>query len=323
MPTTRRPVTSATRLRVVTKPAAPAIQDAVDDYLAHVSASNPSPRTIEYYSSVLTKVFLPWCAAEKITDLSQLDQRHLDRLNAALLARKKADGSAIAPASVASYLRAVRQLLSWAKKGKLVGADLRVQGVKVPRTIKDTLSWPEIDRLEDAADNERDKLLVRVLGSTGMRLNELLSLTAGDLVKNGHDRYVKVMGKGRRERLIGLKPATWTRLQRYASHGRPLDDEAPVFIARRHRHGELDALTDRAVQKTLNVLGQRAQLGKPVHAHLFRHSFITNILASRGMDPVQLAKVVGHSDLSQIMRTYEHVGAPDLYRQLMAAVPDR
>src|SRR6266513_754717 len=111
--TTRRPGTSANRLTVVAKPAASAIRDAVDDYLASVNATNPSPRTMEYYESVLGKVFLPWCAAEHITALDQLDQRRLDRLNVWLLARKKSDGTPIAAASVASYLRAVRQLLSW------------------------------------------------------------------------------------------------------------------------------------------------------------------------------------------------------------------
>src|SRR5207248_6120891 len=119
-----------------------------------------------------------------------------------------------------------------------------------------------IDRLEDVPEIERDKLLVRVLGSTGMRLNEVLALTAADLVKQGHERYVKVMGKGRRERLIGVKPATWGRLQRYGTQGRPADYSGPIFISRRHRNGVLEPLTDRAVQKTLSVLARQAGIEK-------------------------------------------------------------
>jgi hypothetical protein len=103
---------------VVAKPVALAIPDTVDDYLASVKATTPSPRTMEYYESILVKVFLPWCSDEHVTVFEQLDQCHLDRLNPALLTRRKADGSVSQPARAQSYRRAVRQMLSWAKKSK-------------------------------------------------------------------------------------------------------------------------------------------------------------------------------------------------------------
>src|SRR5438094_10660322 len=72
-------------LKVVPDRVRPAIEQAVDDYLAAVHARGGSARTDEYYDAVLRKRFLPWIAAEKITRLEEIDQRHLDRLNAALL----------------------------------------------------------------------------------------------------------------------------------------------------------------------------------------------------------------------------------------------
>ena len=91
--------------------------------------------------------------------------------------------------------------------------------MRTPRRVLTVLERDEIRAMEDAAGSERDKLIVRVLADTGLRLSELLGLTAGDLIEQGRDRYVKVMGKGSRERLVPLQPALYVRLRRFAANG--------------------------------------------------------------------------------------------------------
>ena len=174
-----------------------------------------------------------------------------------------------------------------------------------------------------AADSERDKLIVRILGDTGIRLGELLGLTVTSLYEDGRDRYLKVTGKGSRERLVPVKPVLWTRLKRYAERGRPEDcDTDRIFISlRRRSSGMYEELDARAVQQMLRAVARKAGVTKPINPHSFRHSWVTNSLRS-GVNPLLVARIAGHKDLSMIQSTYEHMNMSDASRELMKALTD-
>ncbi len=307
------------RLEVVPGQAAGGLERAVGEYLDSVRARGGSARTDDYYTAVLTRVLLPWCEREGVKEVGDLDQRLLDRLNAELLSEvSRHTGRPLSRASVASYLRGVRQFLRWAQREGLASERLKVQQVKVPRKVLDTLSRQEIAELEAAAGSERDKLLIRILGDAGLRLGELMALRLEDLVEEGRDRYLKVTGKGSRERLVPIKPALFQRLRRYAERGRPPDCYTQrIFISLRRRpSGEYEALDPRAVQGMLKAVAVKAGISRAVNPHAFRHSMITNALRA-GANPIILAKVVGHSDLSMIAGTYSHLVAADSSREMM------
>jgi integrase/recombinase XerD len=299
------------------------LERAVEDFMAFVRAQGGSARTEEYYSAVLGRVFMPWCREAGITEPEHLDQRALDRFNGDLLTRPSSTGRPLAKASVASYLRGVRHFLHWTADAGLTGAKLRVRPVQVPRKVLDTLSRQDITDMESAADAERDKLIVRVLGDCGIRLGELLALRVADFHEDGRERYVKVTGKGSRERLVPLKPALYARLRRYAERGRPDDcDTDRIFISlRRRSSGMYEELDSRAVQQMLRALAGRAGIRKPVNPHSFRHSWVTNSLRS-GVNPLLVARIAGHKDLSMIQTTYEHLNMADASRELMRALSD-
>lgn len=176
-----------------------------------------SLRTIEAYEFPLTRQFLPWCAKEGITETSQLTDQLVGQFTTHLLE----DGGKHGPlsrASVRSYVRNLRVFLTWA--GKADGGSTAV-GAKprMPRPEKrmlDVLTRSEIQRMEDAAPAERDKLLIRVLADTGVRLGELLGLRVEDILEQRKGEYaLKVGGKGSRDRLVPLSPALQRRLRRY------------------------------------------------------------------------------------------------------------
>ena len=99
--------------------------------------------------------------------------------------------------------------------------------------------------MEDAAESERDKLIVRILADTGLRVGELLGLTPDDMIQQGRHRYLKVVGKGSRERLVPVAPALFTRLRRYVARGRPQDassDRIFVTLRRAGRTGQYEPL---------------------------------------------------------------------------------
>jgi integrase len=126
--------------------------------------------------------------------------------------------------------------------------------------VLDTLSRDEIQRMEDAADTERDKLIVRLLADTGMRLGELLALRPQDIRVEGGKNVLKVRGKEDRDRLVPLSPALARRLKRFADRGRRDSSTDHIFLTLRRGRasGQLDPVTESAVEQVIRALGQVA-----------------------------------------------------------------
>ena len=180
--------------------------------------------------------------------------------------------------TVDTYVRNINLFLGWCQREGEIG-EVRAQAPKVPKHVLDVLDRAEIDRLEDAARTERDKVIVRLLADSGIRAGEALGLTPADLVERGRDRFIRVRGKGAKERLVPVQPQLDRRLQRVA-RGRPADERTDgLFVALRKRSGGgYPGLTVSGLDQLIRDLGQRASLGKRVYPHLLRHSFATEML---------------------------------------------
>ncbi len=274
----------------------------VDEYLRYCRARGLSPRTIEDgYGYALRQVLLPWCANNGVEELTDLDTDALMRWQTDLLTQPGKRGTMISRYSIEGWVKGVNTFLKWAKQ------DARGHAPRPPRTLIEVLSREEIDRLEETAQTERDKLIVRVLADTGIRAAELLGLRAADLMSVDRGFYIRVKGKGSRERLVPA-PKLADRLRRF-SRGR----EGRLFVGLHRRpHGDYEPLTISGLQKMLRALGKASEIGKRVHPHIFRHSFATWAL-SRGMNPIQLADIMGHTSLVMIQRHYSHLSSRDSY----------
>lgn len=296
----------------------PELEMLVRDYLASCRARGLAPSTIsQAYTYTLVDVLLPWCAAEGITTVSQLDQRALDRFTGGLLGTPGKRGKPLSKYTVHHYVRVVRQFLGWCRtEGEEVTGTPQLP--RLPQRVVDVLSREEIDRLENAAPTERDKLIIRVLADTGIRVGELCGLTLNDVI-SAQDRraFLKVRGKGSKERLVPLSPSLLRRLDRYR-RARPLDARGDrLFLAaRRDANGDYAPLTTSGILQLLRSAAERAGMTRRVHPHLFRHSFATEALR-RGMNPVQLAQLLGHSGLRMIEQVYAHLNAADGYEAVM------
>lgn len=299
----------------VAEPAAPTVLEGlVRDYLASCRARGLAPSTVnQAYAYSLQEVFLPWCGRVGVETVDQLDQRALDRFTSGLLEDGGKRGKPLSKDTVHSYVRAVRQFLKWAaKEGEPVKGTPQLP--RLTRRVLDVLSREEIERLEDAAPTERDKLIIRLLADTGLRVGELCGLRPEDIVRSQDRRtFLKVRGKGSKERLVPLAPPLVRRLDRH-QRGRPADTHSDrLFLAlRRSAHGDYAALSTSGVLQLMRGAAERAGLKKRVHPHLLRHSFATEALR-KGMNPVQLAQVLGHSGLRMIEHVYSHLTATDAY----------
>jgi site-specific recombinase XerD len=301
-------------LSVVTHAVRTSLETLIEDYLADLQARGLSRRTVRQAGHILHSVLGPWCREQEITTIEQLDQRALNAFTTHLLSEGGPRGE-LARRSVHSYARQVNSLLAWAGKVGERASTAKAHAPKLERKVLDVLSRDELHRLEEAARTERDRVLVKTLADTGLRLSEALGLRDEDLIEQGRQRFVRVHGKGAKDRLVPLMPQLYRRLAAYAQRGRPKDvGTSHIFTSlRRGRDGSYAPLASRTVQDMILQAAQDAGITKPVHAHLIRHSYATWALRSGRMNVVELQRILGHADLSQITQTYSHLVAGDLF----------
>jgi integrase len=226
--------------------------------------------------------------------------------------------------SIHAYSRAINHFLAWAKReGQPVAG--KAQLPRLPKAILEVLSRDEIQAMEDAANTERDKLIVRLLADTGARVGELVKLRKTDLMIQGRQYYLRVRGKGSRERLVPI-PSLHPRLRRYADRTRPADattDRLFISLKRRPQSqgGGYEPLTESGVQQLIRNLATTAGIRRRVYPHLLRHSYITWAIR-RGMHPVQIRQIVGHESTTMIDRVYSHLVPQDAYAAMVKALSE-
>ena len=176
--------------------------------------------------------------------------------------------------------------------------------------------------IEDAGTDERDKLIIRVLADCGLRLSELLGLSTGDLIgQSDRSRYLRVHGKGSKDRLVPVQPGSSPGCAATSTApGRRSDLRSHLPDPPKNRTtGLYEPLKRRAVADLCDQLAAKAGITVDHHPHSFRHAFATFAL-QRGMNPLALQRVLGHSDLSMITNVYAHLSPADTHAALMAAL---
>jgi len=190
------------------------------------------------------------------------------------------------------------------------------RGRRLPRTLPAIDLAKALDRLngEDPAAR-RDRALIELAYSSGLRLSELTGLNRGDLDRRG--MLLRVRGKGRRERIVPVGEGALTVLDRYlASSGRAADGrgDEPVFLNPRGQR-----LSGRTVQRVVRArLGQVAA-GLRVTPHALRHSFASHLL-DRGADLRAIQELLGHRSLAST-QIYTHVSGRRLRQAYEQAHP--
>ncbi len=290
----------------------------VDEFLQEKRAIGASPKTVHHYQAVLTRLLLPFCAERGIATPAALTSRDLNAFAAGHLDGTIArSGKPTSKATLHSYVRVINSFLSWAREQ---GEDVKAKA-KLPQVSKrvlDTLSREEIQRMEDAARYERDKVVVRLLADTGIRLGELRALRLDDVRTEGGRNLLRVRGKGDRERLVPISPTLARRLRRLGERDRDQSTSDCLFLTehRSRTTGNYEPPGETAFEQMIANLGERAGITKRVYPHLLRHSFATDYLR-KGGNPILLQQILGHSSLAMITRHYQHLTIRDAHDELM------
>ena len=197
-----------------------------------------------------------------------------------------------------------------------------VPGPKVPEKLPDVLSIEEVDRLlsqpfGDSALNLRDKAILEVLYGCGLRVSECTDLTLHQLLLE--QGFVRVIGKGSKERIAPLGGAALRALVAYLSEGRPfLATKAKTqtdWVFLNGRGGKLS-------RQSIHALVARAGEGIGIcglHPHTLRHSFATHMLEG-GADLRVIQDILGHADISTT-QIYTHVDRSHLLEEYLSAHP--
>jgi integrase/recombinase XerC len=243
---------------------------------------------------------LAFCEREGIAAFKALDSFAIRRFAA------ESHRKGLGARSVARRLSAVRTFLNYLiEVGKLKSnAGVHVQAPKAPRRLPATLDADQVASLLAISGDEpitlRDRAMLELFYSSGLRLGELVGLNLGDV--DAADRTVRVLGKGSKTRVVPVGKHALAALHDWlAVRGEVArTGELALFVGRQGAR-----VSPRMVQKHVNDWARRQGAPTRVHPHMLRHSFATHVLESSGnLRAVQ--EMLGHASLSTT-QIYTHL----------------
>ncbi|WP_040444212.1 tyrosine-type recombinase/integrase [Ktedonobacter racemifer] len=158
---------------------------------------------------------------------------------------------------------------------------------------------------------QRNIAILSLLLDTGVRASELCTLTLENVVITRDDAYIRVMGKGRKEREIGLGKQARIQIQKYIRlYRKGAEEKEVVFISQRQQ-----PLTINGLDQLLYRLRDHAKLSVSAGAHKFRHTFAVNYLLNGG-DVYKLSRIMGHTSVSTTERYVRSMKQRDARRGL-------
>ena len=280
----------------------------IEQYLADRRKVKYSPRTIESFAKALAH-FSATLEAAGIERARDVSREHLEAFRLRLKDRD------LSPASIELYTRSVRKFFDWLEARQMLfenpaagfiipKPERRLMPVPTVTEIKRLLAQPNVGRPVGL----RDRALIETAYSTGARLEEIGGLLLFD--PDVTEGRLRIMGKGRKERVVPLGKHASYWLKQYLLHGRP-----PLTKG----HPEHDRLWVGQRGEKIGGAGIRMQIRKharaagirtPISPHTLRRACATHMLQG-GAHPVQIQMLLGHSNL-QSLSQYLRVSIADL-----------
>ena len=259
--------------------------------------------------------FIRWCAERGLNAPTEITKPIVERYQRHLFYYRKADGAPLTLGSQFSALAPLKTFFKWlAKENHILynpASELQLpkQPKHLPRTI---LSVQEVEAILNQADPAtaqglRDRAMLEVLYSTGMRRMELPGLALYDVDLNRRLVFVRE-GKGRKDRVIPIGERACAWVEKYVTEARPqliVANTQALFVS---DYGE--PVTPEFVAAKVKRYMQFAGIDKPGATHLFRHACATHMLEN-GADTRFIQALLGHADLATT-QIYTHVSIEKL-----------
>jgi integrase/recombinase XerC len=315
------------------------VREHLKAFLEHLGLNeNASAHTVRAYDSDLSQ-FLVFLAAHLGRRVSELTPADLDHLNArAFLAHLNTRGNA--KASAARKLSAIRAFGRYLRREGIIDGDpaALVGTPKREVRIPSHLAVDEMSKLLETPDTSsplgrRDKAILELFYASGLRLSELCGLNVDDVNLSG--RVVRVLGKGRKERIVPFNQTASDALRAWMGDRETLRSAGPEGPAYRRSTGRAaqprrpreplflnyqgGRLSTRSVDKLVRRYVSECSTRYGISPHALRHSFATHLLEA-GADLRAIQELLGHARLSTTQR-YTHVNAAQLIDTYRKAHP--
>lgn len=229
----------------------------------------------------------------------------------------------IGPRSLARILSGVRQFYRFLVVDGYLEIDPTelLESPKQPDHLPEVLSTAEVDLLEQAIDltkweGHRNRAIIEVLFSCGLRVSELTNLKLSNLYVD--EQYIRVMGKGSKERLVPISPRALDELNYWFADRNEMKikpgEEDYVFLNQRGHH-----LTRTMILIMIKRYALEAGINKTISPHTLRHSFATSLLEG-GADLRAIQAMLGHESIGTT-EIYTHIDTSTLRQEILEHHP--
>jgi len=274
-----------------------------EEFYEYLQSRNYSDTTIQNRKNCFA-YFLRWCDERGIIEPSEVSRPVVERFQKYLFTyRKKRDGEPLSFRAQSSNLVAVRAFFRWmAKKNYVIynpAAEIELPKLekRLPKYVLTSTEAEAVLMLPDIREpmGVRDRTILEVFYSTGMRRAELMNLSIYDIDMERGTVFIR-QGKGKKDRMvpIGERAILW--VQKYLAEVRPVfastPDNGTLFLT-----AQGDIFTDFRLTQMVRDYVEKANLGKKGACHLFRHTCATLMLEG-GADIRYIQQQLGHTDLS-------------------------
>ncbi|MBA2393439.1 MAG: tyrosine-type recombinase/integrase [Ktedonobacteraceae bacterium] len=263
-----------------------------------------------------------------VTEIEQVETKHLRQCVQHLLTvpvydhgrRTERDDNILSISTVMGYMRVWKAFFSWCYQEDLINANpaSRLKFPKAPKKITSAFTDEHIEKMIAVCDTSthsgfRDYVILLLLLDTGIRLAEMAGLTLDDI----HDGYIKVTGKGRKDREIGIHPDMSKLLWKYVQKHRHIrnENERALFV------GTKGAMTGPGISYVIKRIKKDSGLSDiKLTPHVFRHTH-SKMYMENGGDLFKLSRELGHSSV-QITKIYlEDFGSTEARKDHNAYTP--
>lgn len=300
--------------------------EGVTAFLSHLDVNRGlSPHTLRAYQSDIThfQEWLPGFIREKQLDgrpdipLHDLPSAYINHLG----------GRQLSKTSMARKGSAIKSFFKFLMKERFFkehALPLIFPRPKLPRRLPEFLSMEEVKSILAAvakAPNSplklRNRAIVELLFSSGIRVGELAALDWGHI--QWEQAEFRILGKGDRERVAFASNRAMEALLAYADVWEELSESPSAYSSPFFLNKDGTRLNVRSVRRLLLELGEVAKLDKPIHPHVFRHSFATHLL-NHGVDLRIVQELLGHVSIRST-QIYTHISTERLKRAYLKAHP--
>ncbi|HEY6018886.1 MAG TPA: site-specific tyrosine recombinase/integron integrase [Candidatus Paceibacterota bacterium] len=279
--------------------AANELQKLKTDFLEHLELEKGrSLKTIENYDHYLTR----FLSHTKLNAPKQMNESVVREFRIAL------NRQGLKPKTQNYYLIALRAFLKFLRKRDIDCLNPeRIELAKVGQRDLDLITADELSRLMNAPKGDtlqslRDKAMLELLFSTGLRVSELCSLNRDlDLTR---DEF-SIRGKGEKVRVVFLSPAAKDAIKKYEAKRGDMDEALFVQMGKNAKNAKELRITPRSVERLIKRYATRAGITRKVTPHVVRHVFATDLLEN-GADLRAVQAMLGHANISTT-QVYTHV----------------